>query len=139
VFALGNKKIANRLQLKKDDWLLVSSAFWARIRPETFLKVRPNRPDFLFCFKLYANKYIVFWQRWDYVPFNSLQSSAYHSKYNWFKLTSLFSFWRLLLDFPYQENSSKCTWFSNQSQLCDVSFYSNSNVSIRHIEKNGKS
>jgi len=35
-------KIASYLKLKKVDRLFVSSAFCARIRPETFLKVRPE-------------------------------------------------------------------------------------------------
>jgi len=37
-------KIVSCLKLKKDDHALVSSEFWARIRPETFLKVRSVKP-----------------------------------------------------------------------------------------------
>jgi len=35
-------KIDSYLKQKKDDRLLVSSAFWAQSRAETFLKVRPK-------------------------------------------------------------------------------------------------
>jgi len=35
-------KIASYLKLKKDDRLLVSCAFGSWIRPEAFLKVRPD-------------------------------------------------------------------------------------------------
>jgi len=35
-------KIASYLRMKKDDHLLVSSVFWAQIRPETFSKLGPN-------------------------------------------------------------------------------------------------
>jgi len=55
---IRESKIASYLKLKKDDRLLVSSAFWTRIRLERYLKVRPKsglnpihkaRPDLQLC------------------------------------------------------------------------------------------
>jgi len=42
VFAFRERNVANYLKLKKDDRLSLSSGFWARIRLETFMKVRPE-------------------------------------------------------------------------------------------------
>jgi len=39
-FGKHNSSLTNELQ--KDDSLFVSSEFWARIRPENFLKLRPE-------------------------------------------------------------------------------------------------
>jgi len=39
---ISEQKIASYLKLKNNDSLFVSSAFWARIRPKTFLIVRPK-------------------------------------------------------------------------------------------------
>ena len=43
-----------------------------------------------------------------------------------------------IVDAPYQDNPSICTWVADTSQTCEILFHANTNVTVVQITKDGE-